>query len=471
MHRSILTAVFGSLLLSACGAGTEIGDEPTGEAQLRAVHAAPDAPAVDIYVAGEEQPLISNLAYGEATHYLTLPAGEYEIEIRAAGAGAATDPVFTDIIALQDGDRASAIAAGLLAASDPNSQFRLVALTEDFAAPAPGSAVVRVVHAGADAPAVGLDVGADGSVEVTDLERFTDTAAAGIELPAGQSLRVGVTAGFPAAEVTTFSLPALTDGGEFLVIATGLLSESATAEAGFSLLAVTPTATARVLQDPIVFALHASPDAPAVDLFTPDTVLLQRNLSFGQLSAPIRVSPGSQSIDFWPAGIEHGAAPAASGVTSELEPGAEYLVVATGFLAPAAGEAPFQLLTAEDEFDRADGLNARIRIVHASPNAPTVDVGPLGSHGLSALLVDDLPFSNSTQGKGISVAPQAIDIGVADSSSGAVAASFAIEPAAGLRAFVVAAGALGQGAGRAPFGLIVVDTAVFPWAATAVPAS
>lgn len=470
MHKSItMTAVVGSLFLLACGTTTAIGEDvELGTAEVRVVHASPDAPAVDIYVNDGVEPIVANVSYGEASHFLEVPAGDYEVQVRTAGADPTTDPVFSDLITLNDGDRASAIAAGLLGSTDPNSQLRIVALFEAFSAPSAGLASVRIVHAGADAPSVALDVGADGSAEITDLERFTATGASGVQLRAGQSLRVGVLAGFPPAEVTTFTLPALQEGSELLVIATGLLASEATAADGFSLVAVTPTATGRVIQDPVVFALHASPDAPAVDLFTPDTVLLSADLSFGQLSGAIRVPAGAQTIDFWPAGIEHGAAPAASAST-DLAPGAEYLLVATGFLAPGAGEAPFQLLAIADEFDRGDTANARVRIVHAAPDAPAVDVGPLGSHGLIiGLLADALSFSSSTQGKGASVAPAAINIGVADSASGTVAAGFAIAPEANTCAFVVAAGALTPGRGE-PFGLIAVDTTERPWTAISIP--
>lgn len=475
MKKSItMTAILGSLLVIACGT-TDIAVD-NGDAELRVVHASPDAPPVDIYVAGVDEPVIlagvdepviANLAYGEATHFLPLAAGDYEVLIRPAGADASSEPVLSTFITLADGDRVSAIAAGLLGSDDASAQFRLVTFIDDFQPPSPGFATVRVVHAGADAPAVGLDVGADGSVEITDIERFTSVG--GVQLPAGQLLRIGVVAGFPPTEVTTFTLPELSDGSELLVIATGLLSASPTDSDGFSLLAVTPTATGRIIQDPLVFALHASPDAPAVDLFTPDTVLLAADLSFGQLSDPIRVAAGPQTIDFWPAGIEHGAAPAATASTN-LAPGTDYLLVATGFLAPGAGEAPFQLIAVADEFDREDAINARIRIVHASPDAPSVDVGPLGVHGgLGALLVEDLAFSLSTLGKGVSVAPQPINIGVADSQSGAVAASFAIEPDAGDRVFVVAAGALTPNRGE-PFRLIAVVTNELPWVAITIPA-
>jgi len=53
-------------------------------AQVRVVHFAADAPAVDIAPDGGE-PIVANLAYPTATDYLTVPAGDYDLEVRPAG--------------------------------------------------------------------------------------------------------------------------------------------------------------------------------------------------------------------------------------------------------------------------------------------------------------------------------------------------------------------------------------------------
>ena len=60
-----------------------------GQAKLRVFHASPSAPsAVDVAVT-EGPILVEALAYGEATDYLTVDAGTYPLEIRAAGDEAA----------------------------------------------------------------------------------------------------------------------------------------------------------------------------------------------------------------------------------------------------------------------------------------------------------------------------------------------------------------------------------------------
>ena len=53
-------------------------------AQVRVVHLSADAPAVDVAPDGAE-PIVSNLAYPAATEYLTVPAGDYDLEVRPTG--------------------------------------------------------------------------------------------------------------------------------------------------------------------------------------------------------------------------------------------------------------------------------------------------------------------------------------------------------------------------------------------------
>lgn len=60
-------------------------------AMVRVVHLSPDAPNVDIAPDGAD-PVVSNLAFPDATDYLALPAGTYDLEVRVAG---------TDTVALQ----------------------------------------------------------------------------------------------------------------------------------------------------------------------------------------------------------------------------------------------------------------------------------------------------------------------------------------------------------------------------------
>jgi hypothetical protein len=70
-----------------------------GQSKLRVFHASPSAPAsVDIAVT-DGPVLVEGLAYGEATGYLTVDPGTYDLEIRAAGDTAAALTLSADLTA------------------------------------------------------------------------------------------------------------------------------------------------------------------------------------------------------------------------------------------------------------------------------------------------------------------------------------------------------------------------------------
>jgi hypothetical protein len=79
-----------------------------GKARLRAAHFSPDAPAVDIFVDGARA--ITNLSFTEATGYLEVPAGTYEVGIAPAGG----QPIFTASLSVEAGKVYTAWANGLL---------------------------------------------------------------------------------------------------------------------------------------------------------------------------------------------------------------------------------------------------------------------------------------------------------------------------------------------------------------------
>jgi hypothetical protein len=71
-------------------------------AQVRVVHFSADAPAVDVATAGAApaDAIVKNLSYPDATGYLDLPAGSYDLEVRLAG----TSTVALDLpgVAIED---------------------------------------------------------------------------------------------------------------------------------------------------------------------------------------------------------------------------------------------------------------------------------------------------------------------------------------------------------------------------------
>jgi hypothetical protein len=85
-----------------------------GNARVRAIHGAPSAPAVDIYVTapgvdlGAATPVLTGVAFGDVADYLEVPAGEYQV--RVAPAGTKTVALDSGALTLESGQVRTAIA-------------------------------------------------------------------------------------------------------------------------------------------------------------------------------------------------------------------------------------------------------------------------------------------------------------------------------------------------------------------------
>jgi LPXTG-motif cell wall-anchored protein len=116
--------------------------------RVRAVHASPDAPAVDVWVDGK--PAFQNATFKAITPYAALAAGEHKLQVVPAGQ---TSPaVISTTLTLADNKDYTVIALGKLANIAP------LVLEDNNSAPAAGKAHVRFVHASPDAPAVDIAV-------------------------------------------------------------------------------------------------------------------------------------------------------------------------------------------------------------------------------------------------------------------------------------------------------------------------
>jgi hypothetical protein len=85
----------------------------SGKSHVRFVHLSPDAPAVDIAVAGGGPVVFSNRAFKESTAFTPLDAGTYNLEVRVAGT--ATVALTLPPITLVNGKIYTVFAKGFLA--------------------------------------------------------------------------------------------------------------------------------------------------------------------------------------------------------------------------------------------------------------------------------------------------------------------------------------------------------------------
>ncbi|HMO38111.1 MAG TPA: DUF4397 domain-containing protein [Saprospiraceae bacterium] len=294
-------------------------------------HGSPGAPAVDVdarFIAT----LIENLAYGEFTDgYLSVPALEYLLDVRAAG-----DPniVATFLAPLQGlaGSAVQVFASGLLGGEPGFGLFAALADGTVIALPFSPLADVQVVH-NAIAPTV--DIYANGELLIED---FAFRTATPFELlPAGTPIDLAVApAGSTSAAdaVAVFEDIVLDNGKTYIVVATGILGNT---ETPFGLAIFDAARTASASGEGVDLLLyHGSPDAPAVDVVVQGGGVLFGNLSFGDFSEYVNVPAASYNLDVTPAGANDNVVASYMADVSTLEGGAAF-VFASGLL---SGEEP-----------------------------------------------------------------------------------------------------------------------------------
>jgi uncharacterized membrane protein len=112
-------------------AGAREAAENTDNVEFFVFHGATDAPAVDV-LAGDAK-LVDGAAYGDATGYLSVPAGVYSLDITPAGANETIVATFTVDLAGAAGASAVAFASGFLnpAANGDGEAFALALALAD----------------------------------------------------------------------------------------------------------------------------------------------------------------------------------------------------------------------------------------------------------------------------------------------------------------------------------------------------
>jgi hypothetical protein len=134
------------------------------------------------------------------------------------------------------------------------------------------------------------------------------------------------------------------------------------------LLAAAPALAVGTGRDARVRVVHASPDAPAVDVLVEGTRALT-NVDFGEVTPYSRLRAGQYDVEVVPAGLD---APVVIDLTGpdavNLFYNRDYTVVAVGRL-----DSIEPLLLADDNRP-VPSSRARVRFVHTSPDAPAVDI-------------------------------------------------------------------------------------------------
>ena len=159
------------LALVALGVAAPAASAQEGNATVVVIHGIPDTD-VDVYV--NDELTLENFTYETVTDPLSLPAGDYDLAVRAAGADPSEAPLLEATATLTAGANVTVI-AHLSEAGEPT----LTPFVNDVATTAAGQGRLIVRHTAA-APAV--DVLAGGEPVFTDLTNPNEAKA---DLPAG----------------------------------------------------------------------------------------------------------------------------------------------------------------------------------------------------------------------------------------------------------------------------------------------
>lgn len=159
---ALLTLVGGSLALlvaaSPAASASSTATTTAGDGWVRCAHLSPNAPAVDVYMYPFGNPanptILRHVAYGAVSDYMAVPAGQYTVAMRAAGAPASSAPVLSTSFSV------AAAKSYTVAGVGPAAGLRLQVFDDQMTTPA-GKTLVRVFQASLKQHTVTVSFGSD----------------------------------------------------------------------------------------------------------------------------------------------------------------------------------------------------------------------------------------------------------------------------------------------------------------------
>jgi hypothetical protein len=424
--------------------GREIGVD-TAKVDIAVLHGATNAPAVDVDAVFVADNVVSNLAYGQFTPYLSLDPTKYDLAVRAAGNPAVVASYRADLSGLK-GQSAYVFASGLLGGSPAFGLFAALADGSVLALPATPTARVQIVH---NAPNPTVDVYAGNTRLINDFAFRTATPF--VTIPADRDLTVGVAlANSTSAADVLFPFPVSFESGKtYAVFASGLPGNPTNPFTIFATEARETGSNANV----DIAVLHGSPGTPNVDVdavFVANNVV--NNLAYGQFTPYLNLPPTLYDLQVRVAGTPN----VVETYRADLSAlgGAAGIVFASGVLSGGPAFGLYAALPNGSVLALPITPTARVQIVHNSPS-PTVDV-----YAGNTLLLNDFAFRTSTPFVDFP-AERPVRIGVALGSSTSVADTLVGFPVAfsSSKSYTVFANGV-VGSPTTPFTLAVADDAL-----------
>ncbi|MBK1872772.1 DUF4397 domain-containing protein [Marinobacter sp. 1-3A] len=462
---ALTMALAASAMLVGCSDNDNdsVTQQPTSK--VRAVHAASDAPAVNVLVDGS--PAISGAEFKQAA-VISPTLGTYALAVEAILPGGSTTTVIdpTDVT-LEDGFDYDVIAVGEVGNIDA------LILADDGSRTDANAVRLRVAHLSpaAQAAAAGpVDVyvtafGAELPPEANFSFSFKESIGP-LELPAND-YQIRVTPAGSGTVVFDSGKVSLQAGTNLLIGAVDNTGANGDASP-ISLVVLNGGDVAEIYdtdQAAGVRVVHASSDAPNVDVYVDGQSTPLADIAFGSV-APFAFLDGYAALPAGDARIQVAAAGTGLGgglvVIDETLP----LVNGQGYTALAVGQlAGIEALVVEDQV-RSIATQASLRIIHASTQAGNVDIylvpGTQSGIGNFAPALSNVPFKAVTDY--LAVADGTYNVYITPTGTGTVAISAeGVELNAGDVYTAVARDAdPGEQAPLNQLGLILFDNFVVP---------
>jgi hypothetical protein len=143
-HKAFRAVAMAAVMMYAALLGAVPAGASTGGGWVRLAHLSPNAPAVDVYLYSFGNPharlVLHHVSYGTVSPYEEVPAGDYTVSMRSAGAAPTAQPL------LSTGFGVSAAQAYTVAGMGPAAGLRLQVLRDTLAVPS-GQVLIRVIQA------------------------------------------------------------------------------------------------------------------------------------------------------------------------------------------------------------------------------------------------------------------------------------------------------------------------------------
>ena len=257
---------------------------PFGSSSLRLWHNSPDAPAVDVLVNGT--PAATNVAFGAISPYIPLPAGSYNVRINVAGT---QTTVLETTITPAAGESYTAVALGSV--TGKGAPFGVKVLKD-----ATSGALVRVLHASPNVPAVSVFV--NGQRAIARLGTLKATSYLQLD-PGTYDIAVAL-AGQPLAKAVLRTKILVQDKTRVTALARGLLKGKGAQRLE---LAVQGDIVAAPAGKSALRVWHLSPDAPKVDVWVNGKRAVA-GLAYKKATAYLTLDPGTYAVEVRVAGTK-----------------------------------------------------------------------------------------------------------------------------------------------------------------------